>query len=270
MYAREPEEEIVFLSDAFLSHVPESGAHVPRYRSWIDGQDFAPAYAYLHRMLQFLQWQKRRRGLTRDAVGAEVACAPGISGQRCAPSSPICTSCTCIATRSRRSRRARASTRRCTRCTADTVDRHRVGAEWLRTDGLDQRPRDGYSKRLGRRDRAVHRHRVRRRGGRSDRPGGPRVRRDRADAHVRSGGGDAPLAGRSARARRPVRRTRPTTSASATTRSTSGSRPTTPDSAPVQSPRGGSDVRFHRRSGSDGVATRTGAGCARTDRVTRR
>ena len=29
MYAREPEEEIVFLSDAFLSHVPESGAQVP-------------------------------------------------------------------------------------------------------------------------------------------------------------------------------------------------------------------------------------------------
>lgn len=61
MYAREPEEEIVFLSDAFLSHVPESGAHVPAYRSWIDTQDFTPAYAYLHRMLQFLQWQKRQR-----------------------------------------------------------------------------------------------------------------------------------------------------------------------------------------------------------------
>lgn len=61
MYAREPEEEIVFLSDAFLSHVPESGAHLPNYRSWLDGQDFAPAYAYLHRMLQFLQWQKRQR-----------------------------------------------------------------------------------------------------------------------------------------------------------------------------------------------------------------
>lgn len=66
MYAREPEEEIVFLSDAFLSHVPESGAHVPRYRAWIDEQDFAPAYAYLHRMLQFLQWQKRQRGLTAE------------------------------------------------------------------------------------------------------------------------------------------------------------------------------------------------------------
>ena len=64
MYAREPEEEIVLLSDAFLSHVPESGAHVPRYRAWIDGQDFTPAYSYLHRMLQFLQWQKRQRGVT--------------------------------------------------------------------------------------------------------------------------------------------------------------------------------------------------------------
>ncbi|WP_167105706.1 sulfotransferase [Mycobacterium sp. DL592] len=64
MHAREPEEEIVFLSDAFRSHVPESGAHVPRYRAWIDTQDFTPAYAYLHRMLQFLQWQKRQCGRT--------------------------------------------------------------------------------------------------------------------------------------------------------------------------------------------------------------
>ncbi|MGB6511875.1 MAG: sulfotransferase [Mycobacterium sp.] len=63
MYAREAEEEIVFLADAFLSHVPESGAHLPTYRSWLDEQDFSPAYDYLHRMLQFLQWQKRQRGL---------------------------------------------------------------------------------------------------------------------------------------------------------------------------------------------------------------
>ncbi len=63
MYAREAEEEIVFLADAFLSHVPESGAHLPDYRSWLDAQDFSPAYDYLHRMLQFLQWQKRQRGL---------------------------------------------------------------------------------------------------------------------------------------------------------------------------------------------------------------
>lgn len=64
MYAAEAEEEIVFLADAFLSHVPESGAHLPNYRSWLDEQDFAPAYDYLHRMLQFLQWQKRQLGLT--------------------------------------------------------------------------------------------------------------------------------------------------------------------------------------------------------------
>lgn len=60
MYATEAEEEIVFLADAFLSHVPESGAHLPHYRSWLDEQDFSPAYAHLHRMLQFLQWQKRQ------------------------------------------------------------------------------------------------------------------------------------------------------------------------------------------------------------------
>jgi hypothetical protein len=60
MYAREAEEEIVFLADTFLSHVPESGAHLPHYRSWLDEQDFTPAYDYLHRMLQFLQWQKRQ------------------------------------------------------------------------------------------------------------------------------------------------------------------------------------------------------------------
>lgn len=46
-----------------LSHVPESGAHLSVYRPWLDEQDFAPAYAYLHRMLRFLQWQKRQSGL---------------------------------------------------------------------------------------------------------------------------------------------------------------------------------------------------------------
>lgn len=68
MYAREPEEEIVFLSDAFLSHVPEAGAHLPQYRSWIDGQDFTPAYDYLHRMLQFLQWQKRQAAQAKNEM----------------------------------------------------------------------------------------------------------------------------------------------------------------------------------------------------------
>lgn len=60
--ALEPDEEIVFLADAFLSHVPEASCDVPEYRRWLDDQDFTPAYRYLRRMLQLLQWQKRQRG----------------------------------------------------------------------------------------------------------------------------------------------------------------------------------------------------------------
>jgi hypothetical protein len=61
-YVHEAEEEIVFLADAFLSHIPEASCNVPAYRSWLDDQDFAPAYRWLRRMLQLLQWQKRLRG----------------------------------------------------------------------------------------------------------------------------------------------------------------------------------------------------------------
>jgi hypothetical protein len=77
MYVLEAEEEIVFLDAAFLSHVPESGAHLPTYRSWIDGQDFTPAYDHLHAMLQLLQWQKRRRG---EPVGRWVLKTPAHLG----------------------------------------------------------------------------------------------------------------------------------------------------------------------------------------------
>ena len=54
--ALEADEEIVFLADAFLSHVPEASCNVPAYRSWLDDQDFTPAYRYLHRMLQLLHY----------------------------------------------------------------------------------------------------------------------------------------------------------------------------------------------------------------------
>ncbi len=64
-YVHEAEEEIVFLADAFLSHIPEASCDVGRYRSWIDDQDFAPAYRWLRRMLQLLQWQKAQRGEPR-------------------------------------------------------------------------------------------------------------------------------------------------------------------------------------------------------------
>jgi hypothetical protein len=57
-----PDEEILLLEHSFLSHVPESGARIPSYNRWLDRQDLTPAYAYLKKLLQLLQWQKRRSG----------------------------------------------------------------------------------------------------------------------------------------------------------------------------------------------------------------
>nr|WP_231740215.1 MULTISPECIES: sulfotransferase [unclassified Mycobacterium] len=134
MYAREPEEEIVFLSDAFLSHVPESGAHIPAYRSWIDGQDFTPAYDYLHRMLQFLQWQKRQAGLTAHRWVLKSPAHLGyldtlrirfpdlhIVHMHRDPKETIPSGASLNATLHAMH--------------ADRVDRHRVGAEWLQRMG---------------------------------------------------------------------------------------------------------------------------------------
>lgn len=134
MYAREAEEEIVFLADAFLSHVPESGAHLPHYRSWIDEQDFTPAYDYLHRMLQFLQWQKRQRGLTgqRWVLKSPAhlgylellrARFPGLHvvHMHRDPRTTIASGASLNATLHAMH--------------ADAVDRHRVGAQWLERMG---------------------------------------------------------------------------------------------------------------------------------------
>jgi hypothetical protein len=148
MYAREPEEEIVFLSDAFLSHVPESGAHVPAYRSWIDTQDFTPAYAYLHRMLQFLQWQKRQR----EGSGAGEAGREGYSGttaRRWVLKSPAHLGYLDVlrtqfpdlhVVHMHRDPRATIPSGASLNATlhamhSDHVDRHRVGAEWIERMG---------------------------------------------------------------------------------------------------------------------------------------
>jgi hypothetical protein len=64
--AQAPDEEIMLLEHSFFSHVPESFANLPTYRAWIDAQDWTPAYATLRRFLQFLQWQKRQRGVLRE------------------------------------------------------------------------------------------------------------------------------------------------------------------------------------------------------------
>jgi len=56
------DEEIMLLEHTFLSWMPESGANVPAYSSWLDTQDLAPAYRYLARLLRFIQWQKKECG----------------------------------------------------------------------------------------------------------------------------------------------------------------------------------------------------------------
>ena len=108
MDAHEADEEIVFLADAFLSHVPEASCHVPAYRAWLDGQDFTPAYRYLRSMLQLLQWQKRRRGEAPRALGAEDARASRLSRHAALDVFPDAHVVHMHRTRSRRSRRARA------------------------------------------------------------------------------------------------------------------------------------------------------------------
>jgi LPS sulfotransferase NodH len=134
MYALEAEEEIVFLADAFLSHVPESGAHVPAYRSWIDDQDFAPAYDHLHRMLQLLQWQKRLRGEAADRWVLKTPAHLGYLDDLRArfpglhvvhlhrdPVETIASGASLNATLHAMH--------------ADTVDLHRIGAEWIERMG---------------------------------------------------------------------------------------------------------------------------------------
>jgi hypothetical protein len=62
MDAHAPDEEIMLLEHAFVSSNPEAFCSIPRFAGWLEEQDASPGYAYLKRLLQFLQWQKKRRG----------------------------------------------------------------------------------------------------------------------------------------------------------------------------------------------------------------
>jgi hypothetical protein len=61
-----PDEEIMLLEQSFYSATPESYCQIPSFSKWIEYEDNLPAYRYLHRMLQFLQWQHRQEGRARD------------------------------------------------------------------------------------------------------------------------------------------------------------------------------------------------------------
>ncbi|MEA3479732.1 MAG: sulfotransferase, partial [Bacteroidota bacterium] len=53
-----PEEDILLLDTAFLSTTPEATMHVPSYASWLETTDQSSAYAYMIKLLKFLQWQR--------------------------------------------------------------------------------------------------------------------------------------------------------------------------------------------------------------------
>ncbi len=55
------DEEFMLMEHSFLCAM-DSYANVPSYTDWLARQDRTQVYAYLKTMLQFLQWQKRRRG----------------------------------------------------------------------------------------------------------------------------------------------------------------------------------------------------------------
>ena len=136
MYALEAEEEIVFLADAFLSHVPESGAHVPAYRAWIDTPGLraglrppapdAPAPAVAEEAAR------------RDGRAAWVLKTPAHLGylddlRRALPRPARRAPAPRPA--SRRSPSGASLNATLHAMHADTVDLHRIGAEWLERMG---------------------------------------------------------------------------------------------------------------------------------------
>jgi len=62
MDADQADEEVMLMEHSFMAAF-NAYAHVPSYMDWLHSIDEKPAYDYLKRVLQFLQWQKRQRGV---------------------------------------------------------------------------------------------------------------------------------------------------------------------------------------------------------------
>jgi hypothetical protein len=62
MDAHAADEEIMLLEHSFFSTNSEAFVDVPEFSRWLDAQDQGEGYRYLRRLLQLIQWQKRRRG----------------------------------------------------------------------------------------------------------------------------------------------------------------------------------------------------------------
>ena len=110
------------------------GVHVPAYRAWLDGQDFTPAYGYLRRMLQLLQWQKRQRGDRSRDAGCSRRRRTSATSTTC---SPVPRAHVVHMHRTRVETIPSGASLNATlgAMHADDVDLHRVGAEWLERMG---------------------------------------------------------------------------------------------------------------------------------------
>jgi hypothetical protein len=62
--AKGAEEEVMMLENSFFSTVPEAYYRLPNYSKWLDQNSNGPGYDYLHKLLQLLQWQKKKAGST--------------------------------------------------------------------------------------------------------------------------------------------------------------------------------------------------------------
>jgi len=54
----EPEEDILLLDVSFMSTTPEAMMNVPTYAQWLQRTDQSAAYAYMVKLLKFMQWMK--------------------------------------------------------------------------------------------------------------------------------------------------------------------------------------------------------------------
>ena len=63
MDADQADEEVMLMEHSFMASF-NAYANVPSYMKWLHSSDETPAYDYLKRVLKFLQWQKRQRGVT--------------------------------------------------------------------------------------------------------------------------------------------------------------------------------------------------------------
>ncbi|HUP93198.1 MAG TPA: sulfotransferase, partial [Solimonas sp.] len=62
MATEEADEEVMLTEHSFMSAF-NAYANIPSYMEWLDAEDQGATYRYLRRVLQFLQWQKRQRGI---------------------------------------------------------------------------------------------------------------------------------------------------------------------------------------------------------------